>query len=252
MAGELVCSRCGTVIEDKAVSTKPTHRMLLDSSGGVGPRVTELLHDHGVGTINAGRLSSAEERLLSRVLSEVIWVGDKIGVPKAVAERAGELARKAVAAKLVKRARKATAAAIVYIAINHHGLCRTVEEIAATMDVPVHQLNKEIGKIVFGLKIKVNPLDTAIFIERIAKMLELGSDITEAACRIYTSSAVGSRLSGRKPSAISAAALYIACRMKGKKVTLTQLAETGGISVLTLRKTINLLETVLGANGKQG
>ncbi|MDW8084598.1 MAG: transcription initiation factor IIB family protein [Candidatus Caldarchaeum sp.] len=219
--------------------------MLLNSGGGVGPRVTKLLHDQGVGTIRSGSLSSAEERLLARCLSDVFWVVDKLGLPRYVAEKAGELAWKAVAAKVVKRARKPTAAAMVYIASNHHGICKTLGDIAAATDVSVNQLSREIGKIVFGLNIKVKPLDTVLFIERITKSLYLDGETTEMACQIYRISSVDRKLSGRKPSAVSAAAVYLACKRRNVKITLNSVAEAGGISVLTLRKTVSLLQNIL-------
>lgn len=250
--GEMVCGGCGAVIEEKGFSTEPTQKMLLSSGGGVGPRVTKLLHDMGVGTMRSGPLSSPEERLMTRVLSDVFWVADKVGVPKAVAEKAGELARKAVASKLIKRSRKPTAAALVYIASNHHGLCKTVEDMASTTDVPVNQLNREIGKIIFGLRIKVKPLDAFRFIERIAKNLELDAETTDAACQIFSTSNAGKKLSGRKPSAVSAAAVYLACKKRKIKITLNRVAEAGGISVLTLRKTVYLLEAILEESGKRG
>ncbi|MEM1947173.1 MAG: transcription initiation factor IIB family protein [Candidatus Caldarchaeum sp.] len=245
LTGEVVCSFCGAVIEEKTVSTKATQKMLANSRGGVGPPVTELLHDKGIGTIRSGRFSPRDEKLLVRLLGDVFWVADKICVPREVAETAGELARKAVATKAVKKARKTTAAALVYISCSHHGFCRTLEDIASNTDIPVNQLNREVGRMVFGLKIKVKPLDVSSLIERISRSLELSHETTAAACEIYRISTFSRKLAGRKPSAISAAAVYIACRKHGVKTTMTQLAEAGKISLLTLRKTITLLESIL-------
>jgi len=244
VSGELFCSICGAVVAERTTSTTPTKKMLLDSRGGVGPRVTSLLHDGGIGTISKGRLLSSEERLLTRLLSEVFWIADKIGLPRQAAEGAGELARKAVFSKLVKRSRRPAAAALVYLSANNNGLCKSMEEIASAADVPLNQLNREVSRLVFGLNLRLKPFNVAALIDKLTRTLELPQTTANTACRIYQSAASSGKISGRKPAAISAAAVYLACRREGVKKPLSTVSEAAGVSVLTLRKAIALLESI--------
>uniref|UniRef100_A0A7C5LDN4 Transcription initiation factor IIB family protein n=1 Tax=Caldiarchaeum subterraneum TaxID=311458 RepID=A0A7C5LDN4_CALS0 len=216
--------------------------MLFDGKEGVGPRLTQLLHDRGIGTIKTGRLSPSEEKLLTRLLSEVAWISDKLALTKLVAEKAGELSRKAVAQKVFKRARRASAAAAVFIASNHCGLVKTLEEVALASDVPVNMLSHEVSRMVFGLNIKVKPPDYEALITRIGKNLGLEPSTVEEAVKLCNDLCLGRLLMGRKPSAVSAAALYIACTNNGLKIPFTRLASAAGVSALTLRKTIQHIQ----------
>ncbi|MEM4189238.1 MAG: hypothetical protein QW544_01810 [Candidatus Caldarchaeum sp.] len=216
--------------------------MFFDGKDSVGPRVTELLHDRGVGTIKTGRLSPAEEKLLSRLLSEIVWISDKLALSRLVAEKAGELSRKAVAQKVFKRARKASAAAAVFLALNQYGLVNTLEEVAAASDVPVNMLNREVSRMVFGLRVKVKPPDYEALMTRIGKNLGLEPQLVEKAVKLCNDLCLGRMLMGRKPSAVAAAALYTACVNNGLKIPFTKLAEAAGISTLTIRKTIRHIQ----------
>ncbi|MCS6769219.1 MAG: hypothetical protein NZ570_02140 [Candidatus Caldarchaeum sp.] len=239
IAGEVLCAACGTVIAEREPSTKPSKKMLFDGKHGVGPGVTNLLHDRGLGTVKTGRFSSAEEKLLSRLLSEVVWVSDKLCLPKPVAEKAGEIVRLAVDRRVFRRARRASAAAAIYIASNHMGFSKTLNEVSAASDAPAALLAKEVSRIVFGLNLKFKTPDYEALTSRIAKSLELEHEVVEEACRLLREWRVRFLVMGRKPSAIAAAAVYVACRSRGVKISMTRLAEAGGVSAPTLKRIVS-------------
>ncbi len=244
VSGETLCAACGTVLEERSPSTTPPKKLFFNKEN-LGPGITHLLHDQGVGTIRTGRFSSPEEKLLTRLLSEIAWISDKLGLTKSVAEKAGELGRRAIAQNLFRRVRRASAAAVVYIASNQQGLCKTLEEVASASDVPLTMLGKEVSKLVFGLKIRLKPLDCEVLITRFGKILELEQEIVDEACRLYRDRRISRVLMGRKPSAVSAAIMYLACRNKGHRIPLSKVAESCRVSVLTLRKTIASIQSAV-------
>jgi transcription initiation factor TFIIIB Brf1 subunit/transcription initiation factor TFIIB len=141
-SGENICYDCGCVVGESRESTEPSRKELFGAKHGVGPKLTPLLHDRGVGTLKVGRMSTARERLLSNMLREVAWVSDKLGVGMGVAEMAAEFVRRAVEKGVVRRTLRASAAAAVYLAANHHGLGRTLDDVAKAADIPTTQLAK--------------------------------------------------------------------------------------------------------------
>jgi len=239
---------CGAVVEERALSTEPSKKMFLDAEKGLGPGLTHLLHDQGVGTIKTGRYSPPREKLLSHLLGEIVWISDKLGLPKVVAEKAGELGRRAVAQGLFKRARKASAAATVYVAAKQYGLGKTLREVATASDIPLSMLNHEISKIVFELKVKVRPINYELLITRIGRILNLQPEIVEEACTISRNSRLTNNLMGRRPSAVSSAILYMVCRRNGLKIPFTRIAEAAGVSSTTLRKTVDHLKSLMTEN----
>ncbi|MEM2973487.1 MAG: transcription initiation factor IIB family protein [Candidatus Caldarchaeum sp.] len=240
--GEVICASCGTVIAEREPSTTPPKKMFFNGKNSVGPGLTSLLHDRGLGTVKTSRLSSPNEKLLSRLLSEVVWVSDKLVLPKHVAEKAGELVRLAVAEGVFRRSRRASAAAAVYIASNHLNHSKTLQELAAAADVPVALLAKEVSRTVFGLNLKAKAPDYEMFMHRIARTLNLEHEVLEEGCRILKEWRERNLVAGRKPSSVAAAAVYFACRRLGVKVYVARLAEAGCVSAPTLKRIITYLE----------
>jgi len=233
------------VVESKS-STEPSRKELFGAKHGVGPRFTPLLHDRGVGTLKVGRVSTARERLLSNMLREVVWVSDKLGVGTGVAEMAAEFVRRAMEKGVVRRTSRASAAAAVYLAANHHGLGRTLDDVAKAADITTTQLTKHVSNFVMGINLRPIPPNYDALVKRFGKALEISSEVVERACMLLKTGGLASQLVGRKPSAVAAAALYLACRSRGQKISMTRLSEASGVSILTLRKTTNILSSYCG------
>ncbi|MEM0443601.1 MAG: hypothetical protein QXS57_04735 [Candidatus Caldarchaeum sp.] len=216
--------------------------MFFNGKNSVGPGLTSLLHDRGLGTVKTGRLSSRSEKLLTRLLSEVVWISDKLVLPRHVAEKAGELVQLAVAEGVFRRSRRASAAAAVYVASNYLNYSRTLQELAAAADVPVALLARELSRTVFGLNLKARAPDYEMFMHRIAKSLELDHGVLEEGYRILKEWRERNLVAGRKPSSVAAAAVYFACRKLGVKVYVARLAEAGCVSASTIKRIITYLE----------
>jgi len=239
--GEYICSDCGSVVGEGGVSTEPSRKELFGVKHGVGPKLTPLLHDRGVGTLSVGRVSTAKERLLSKMLGEVVWVSDKLGVGRGAAELAAEFVRRAVEKGVVKRTLRAAAAAAVYLATSQLNLGTTLEDVARAADVPTTLLVRQISKTVIGLNLRPNPPNYEALVKRFGKMVDAHPDVVQRACTLLKTHGLAAQLIGRKPSAVAAAALYVASQHKGHKIPMTRLSEASGVSLLTLRKTTNIL-----------
>ena len=250
-SGENICYDCGCVVGESRESTEPSRKELFGAKHGVGPKLTPLLHDRGVGTLKVGRMSTARERLLSNMLREVAWVSDKLGVGMGVAEMAAEFVRRAVEKGVVRRTLRASAAAAVYLAANHHGLGRTIDDVAKAADIPTTQLAKQVSRVVIGLNLRPMPPNYEALVKRFGKVLDVSPEVVERACMLLKTHGLASQLAGRKPSAVAAAALYLACQSGGQKIPMTRLSEASGVSSLTLRKTTNILSSYCGGAEKR-
>jgi len=266
--GELICSDCGLVIEDRIIDPGPEWRGF-DSDQRLarehtGPPATYTIHDRGISAMidphdhdsggsplkpetraqmhrlrkwdKRSRMSGHIERNLSYALSELDRVACQLRLPRNVRESASMIYRRTVESGMTRgRSIESSTASAIYISCRQFRIPRTLEELA---EVTKHS-KKEIGKsyrlIARGLGIHLPPVNAMDYIPRFTSELGLPGTVGTRAAGILKQVVEGGLVSGKGPAGIAAAAIYAACVLVDVKRTQTEISEITGVTEVTVR-----------------
>jgi transcription initiation factor TFIIB len=265
---ELVCSNCGFVIDEDLIDYGPEWRAFdseqREKRSRVGAPMTYMIHDKGLSTMidwknrdsygksiptrnraqmyrlrqwqRRIRISNALERNLMVALSALDRMSSGLGLPRTVRETAAMIYRKAALKNLIRgRSAEGITAASLYAACRQCNVPRTLDEISKA----AHMSKKEIGRnyrfIARELKLKLLPTSPQDYISRFCSDLKLSSDVQAKTLEILKEAAKHELTSGRGPTGIAAAALYIATVLCGERRTQKNIAEILGVTEVTIR-----------------
>jgi transcription initiation factor TFIIB len=159
-----------------------------------------------------------------------------MGLPRTVRETSAMIYRKAALKKLVRgRSIEGVTAAAMYAACRQCNVPRTLDEISNT----AHLSKKEIGRIYRyvsrELGLKLLPISPGDYISRFCCELKLSSDVQAKTLEILQEATQKELTSGRGPTGIAAASLYIASVLCGERRTQREIAEVAGVTEVTIR-----------------
>jgi transcription initiation factor TFIIB len=265
---EVICNQCGLVVDEDLVDEGPEWRAFdneqAEKRSRTGAPMTYLIHDMGLSTTidwrnkdSSGRdipsqqraqlyrmrkwqqrirVSNAKERNLTIALTELNKIASKLDLPKNVREAAAVVYRKAVDKGLIRgRSIEGVVAACLYIACRRCSVPRTLDEIAeaSMMD------RKEIGRIyrfiLRELGINLSPTTPLDYIPRFCSSLGLSREVQMKAMDILNKAMNLQLTSGRGPTGVSAAAIYIASVLVGERRTQQEISEVAGVTEVTIR-----------------
>ena len=266
--GELVCSNCGLVITEQIVDNRAEWRAFdksqNDKRSRVGMPLTYTIHDKGLSTLidyrnkdakgkeikgkqreqlyrlrkwhRRLRITDATQRNLAFALSEIDRMASQLGLPKNVRERASIFYRKIVDMKLIRgRSMESVAAASLYAACRISNIPRTLPEIASVSKVNKKDTARIYRFMVRQLNIKITPTSPIEFVSRLSSKLNIPTDVEVLAIEIIKKARKRGLTSGRGPTGIAAAALYIASILKNNQLTQKKIAETAQVTEVTVR-----------------
>src|SRR5712692_5806079 len=209
--GELICEECGLVLTDQMIDQGPEWRAFDVEQGEkrarTGAPMTYTIHDKGLSTTIGWknkdsygksiptrnraqlyrlrkwqrriRVSNATERNLAFALSELDRMASGMGLPRNVRETAAMVYRKAVNKNLIRgRSIEGVVAASLYAACRQCNVPRTLDEIANS--------------------------------SRFCSELKLTGEVQSRAVEILKEAQDKELTSGRGPTGVAAAAIYIA------------------------------------------
>ncbi|HDI03027.1 MAG TPA: hypothetical protein ENF67_00590 [Candidatus Pacearchaeota archaeon] len=275
--GEIICARCGLVIEEKMIDVGEEWKRFEEGEkkGHVGAPLSLQKFDQGI-TTNIGelsdiyqlgsekkirkyfrlkkwqeRVSTSIERNLRLAMAELRRVASVLDLPNFVKEEASRLYNLVLQRGLVRgRSMEANVAACIYAACRSYNLPRTLDEISAASDVDRKDIGRTFRFIVRKLNLKIKPSDPRDYIARFASMLHLSPKIQSDALKLLKRKEVSELTSGRGPSGIAAAALYIAALLNDEKRTQREVADVAGITEVTIRNRYKELLDRLGMKEK--
>ena len=266
--GEMTCSGCGLVIDDNFIDSGPEWRAFdaeqNEKRARGGAPMTVMVHDKGLSTDigwgnrdtygnvvptknraqlfrmrkwqNRTRASTSADRNLALALKELNRLASKIGLHRQVREEAAMLYRRAVNQNLVRgRAVEGVAAAALYGACRRCEVPRTLNEITEASRASKKEVGRTYRYISRELKLNLQPASPVVYIERFCKELKLPGHVENAAIRILNQAVEAELTSGRGPTGVAAAAIYIASVLYNMRKTQKQIAMTVGVTEVTIR-----------------
>jgi transcription initiation factor TFIIB len=278
--GELVCARCGFVLEERSFDFGPEWRAFnqeqFEERARTGPPEVLTLHDKGLTTtiyhgltdfrgkqlspearMKAGRLrkwqvrmrlADTYDRSLAYALGEINRMGFSLGLPNHVIERAAVLYRQAAEKRLIKgRSVDGMAAAVLYAACRESGLSRSFKEIAAVSKaLSRREISKAYVSLTRELQKKFAPADPAEFVPRLASEIGLSEGAQAKAIEIIRKCEERGIAQGRNPNSVAAAATYIAGRLSGEHKTQDEVVRASGLTQVTIRNVYKRICSGLG------
>jgi len=182
------------------------------------------------------RVSDAAERNLAFALSELDRITSKLGLPRHVRENAAIIYRGAVEKGLIRgRSIEGVVAAAIYAACRRCRVPRTLDEIAEASRVDRKEIGRTYRFLARELGIKLTPTNPIDYVPRFASELGLPGEVESKAIQILQQAAEKGLTSGRGPTGVAAAAIYIASVLLGCRRTQREVAEVAGVTEVTIR-----------------
>jgi len=266
--GELVCEDCGLVIDDSFMDQGPEWRAFdqeqRDKRARTGAPMNYTVHDKGLSTMIGWknkdsygksiptrnraqlyrlrkwqrriRVGSASERNLASALSELDRIASDMGLPRNVREAAAMVYRKAVEKNLIRgRSIEGVAAAALYAACRQCAVPRTLDEIANSSRVDRKEIGRTYRFLTRELQLKLMPTSPEDYTPRFCSELGLNEDTRSKAIEILQQAAEKELTSGRGPTGVAAAAIYVASILCGERKTQREVADVAGVTEVTIR-----------------
>jgi len=261
--GEVICNDCGLVLEDKMVDFGQEWREF-DSDGGqtkrrTGAPMTYTQYDQGLGTeigqksdlygLDGNnrnkffrlrkwqyRISTAIERNLKLALAELKRVSSFLKLPKSVEEESARIYTLAVQRGLVRgRSMESVISGALYAACRRHEVPRTLDEFSEASGIDKKEIGRTYRFITRELGIKILPSNPADYVARFSSSLKLSAITQSNAVEILEQAKANELTSGRGPTGIAAAALYVSALIHGEKRTQREVADVAGVTEVTIR-----------------
>ena len=265
---ELVCGSCGLVLDEDIIDHGPEWRAFdseqREKRARTGAPMTYTIHDKGLSTVigwknrdsygkaiptrnraqlyrlrkwqRRTRISNATERNIVIALSELDRMASSLGLPRTVRETAAMIYRKAALKKLVRgRSIEGVATAALYAACRQCHVPRTLDEISNIAHISRKEIGRNYRYVSRELRLKLLPTSPEDYISRFCSELNLSGEVRAKTVEILREAAHRELTSGRGPTGMAAASLYIASVLCGERRTQREVAEIAGVTEVTIR-----------------
>jgi len=265
---ELVCGSCGLVLDEDIIDHGPEWRAFdseqREKRARTGAPMTYTIHDKGLSTVigwknrdsygkaiptrnraqlyrlrkwqRRTRISNATERNIVIALSELDRMASSLSLPRTVRETAAMIYRKAALKKLVRgRSIEGVTTAALYAACRQCHVPRTLDEISNIAHISRKEIGRNYRYVSRELRLKLLPTSPEDYISRFCSELKLSGDVRAKTVEILREAAHRELTSGRGPTGMAAASLYIASVLCGERRTQREVAEIAGVTEVTIR-----------------
>ena len=282
--GETFCVACGNVAEENAIDPGAEWTNYSDGAdrSRVGAPSRESLSDKGLNTsISRSDISGAGARRhgikgsdakhwrrralidersktrssRSRNLTKAMqFIRDRGKLPPALVEEAARLYRHAAEQGIVTgRSIRGVSAACVYLAARQAQLPRTIEEIAESFDMTGEMGLKELKRTIRLAARCLNAhhvTGPGEYLDKFHSDLGLPAPVLGEANYLWGRVGESMEWQGKKPSGVAGVMLYKAAQNRGHPRTQSEVCEVCGVSEVTLRGLLRILEALLAQLGE--
>ena len=265
---ELVCRNCGLILDENIIDHGPEWRAFdseqREKRARTGSPMTYTIHDKGLSTMIGWknrdsygksiptrnraqiyrlrkwarriRISNSTERNLAIAFSELDRMASGMGLPRTVRETAAMIYRKAALKKLVRgRSIESVTTAVLYAACRQCHVPRTLDEISKIAHISRKEIGRTYRYVSRELGLKLLPTSPEDYISRFCSELKCSSDVRAKTLEILQEAANRELTSGRGPTGMAAASLYIASVLCGERRTQHEVADVAGVTEVTIR-----------------
>jgi len=265
--GEYVCGRCGLVIEENMPSQEAEWRAFTPQERDARARAgtpTDFSHyDKGLSTVirvekdafgrplspkvkqqmwrlrrwqTRSKVHASQSRNLMLAMSELQRLSEILYMPSSVHDMAAIIYRKALNEGLVRgRSIGGIVAGALYAAVRFTKVPRTLKEIAEASQRSQKEIARSYSVIVRNLEMKMPIDDPTDYITKVAAKAKVSSDVEGLALNLIGEAKKKYATTGKDPSGLAAAILYLSARMLKEKVTQARLAKAANVTEVTVR-----------------
>jgi transcription initiation factor TFIIB len=276
-SGEVVCRKCGLVIEDLILEQKPEWRAFTPeetrAKARTGPLTSLKQFDKGLSTTFQpykdtygralpmrerlkmmrlhkwnirSRVHSSAERNLSQAMNELTRLSDKLHIPASVEENAALIYRKALDEGLIRgRSIKSISAASLYAACRLTQTPRSLKEVAEASTESRKDISRYYRLLQRELEVNMPVDGPAKYVSKIASKVGLSQKTQNTTIQLLQEAKKRNAIVGKGPISMAAATLYIAANMNGEKITQREVAEAAGVTEVTIRNRYHDLDELL-------
>jgi transcription initiation factor TFIIB len=273
--GEICCQSCQLVVEDQTIDPGPEYRIFGpedESKKRTGPALSEARHDRGLSTEISWKNEDAsgsgfserkryrmnrlrklhkqtqalgkQEQNLRTAFGEIKRMSSALGIPKDIEETACVIHRRAVdEGFLPGRSIEGVSTAALAVATRQHGHPIPLAEFESVIRLSdERRFHRTYRSLVEYLSLEVEPARPKQYLARIIDSLTIVDSALKQ--RVKTEArTILSRLesdhiniiSGRKPTGVAAAAIYVGSGRLPIRFNQTNLADAANITEVTLR-----------------
>jgi len=267
--GEVVCQDCGCVLRNQLIDTGAewlafSHRENEERSR-VGLPMSEMLPDRGLTTTIDWKDTDAQgqplsarkketmkrlrtwqkrvqverngERNLQLAFIEINRMGSALDVPDQVSEMASVLYRDALADNLVQgRSIEGVASGCLYIACRKQQVPRSLDEFESVARIDRNTIARTYRYIAAEQNLEMEPMDPRQFVPRFCSQLETSKEVQREAQIILADAKAEGLYSGKSPTSLAGAAIYIAAILCNGSRTQSEIADVAQVTEVTIRK----------------
>jgi len=277
--GEVVCGQCGIVIEENIEDHRPEWRAFdseqREKRARGGAPIKYMRPNKGLVTeidqynrdIRGAKISpkkqaqlyrmrkwhkrasiaTSMERNLAIALSELDRIASYLGLPDSIRESAALLYRKCIKAELIRgRLIESVVSAVIYATCRLHGIPRTLDEISKVSGIEKKEIGRAYRFVRRELDLEVPLTDPSQYVPKFTAALKLSGKVQEKAIQLLKKAVAKGLISGRGPTGVAAAAVYIASAMFGERRTQKEVADVAGVTEVTIRNRYRELKKELG------
>lgn len=278
-SGELICSQCGMVINDRLEdSARPDSRTFGNEQDynkvRLGPPTSIAYHDMGLSTTigrtdkdaSGHKLDSATYSKMQRLRTwnlrtqlhkstdrnfmiafhKLFRLKDKLGLTDAVVKKTAYTYRKAQQKGIVRgRTIDTVLGAAVYAACRELGITKTLGEVAQASSVREKRISKAYRILSIELGISIPILDPMKCIVKVANKISLNERTKRRAMAIMNQVTEKEISAGKDPMGMAATVIYLSCLGSGENKTQIDIAKAAGVTEVTVRNRFKDLKNKL-------
>lgn len=204
--------------------------------------------------LKMNRISSSVEKSTSQALQVLDEIAARLELPENIKEEASKIYREAAHRGLTRgRSIEAMVAAVIYIACRLAELPYTIDSIVKVLRSPEGEAKREVSRnyrlLVKDLKINLPVVEAERFVPSIASSLHLPESVVVEAIKILREAKKRGIPSGKDPSGLAAAAVYLAALRQGYRKTQKDVAVVAGVTEVTVRNRYKEITQALKLEG---
>ena len=262
---DVVCSKCGTVADEKIVDDSRDYENKDGSGGRVGPPTNQMwkLNENSSVISQTGkdasgrritgqnkamvnrisvwdrRAKSSGARTRNKANSEITRISEILHIPEQVKQRGAELYRECEKRKMLT-GRKATvfSVACLYVSCRENGLSKTLSEFAEASFAKRNDLGAYYRTIVQELDVKTKVMSPTSYLSRIATNAVPPLSVTVQKQAMVLLESYDDK-AGKDPVGLAAAALYYVAKLKKLKHSQRVICMAAGVTEVTIRNRVD-------------